>query len=145
MLPLTVMTMLFLIGFLGLMPFFSAFVYLRNGIRAMKAQATLPLASRITTATFSGVLVISSLTLASVFVENSISASMDKMIYGNSVEAEAAANRLKWFGFIPLKHTSRLAYAYGNEWDKEKKATLGRVYWEMTGEAPDVGLGRLSN
>lgn len=145
MLPLTVWTLLFLIGVLGFIPFVSAFVYLRNGIRAMKAQSNLPLASRITTATLSGMVVIGSLVFASVYVENSISVSMGTVIYGNTIEAETAANRLKWFRFIPLKQTNRLALAYGNEWDKEKKAILGRVYWEITGEDPDVGLGRLHN
>ena len=145
MLPLTVWALLFVIGVLGLIPFASAFVYLRNGIRAMKAQPNLPLASRITTATLSGMLVISSLVFASVYVESSISTSMDRVIYGNAIEAEAATNRLKWFRFIPLKQTNRLALAYGNEWDEQKKAMLGRVYWEMTGEDPDRGLGRLNN
>lgn len=145
LLPLTLMALPYVIGVLGLMPFFSALVYLRNGVRAMKAQPNLPLASRITTATLSGVLVISSLVVSCMFVENSISASMDTVIYGSTLEAEAATNRLKWFRFIPLKQTDRLALAYGREWDIEKKATLGRVYWEITGEDPDVGLGRLSN
>lgn len=145
MLPLTVWALLIFIGLLGLIPFASAFVYLRNSIRAMRAQANLPLASRITTATFSGVLMISSLIFASVYVESSISTTMGTVIYGNAIEAEAATNRLKWFRFIPLKETNRLAQAYGNEWDQEKKATLARVYWEITGEDADVGLGRLSN
>lgn len=145
MLPLTAWALLFIIGVLGLIPFASAFVYLRNGIRAMKAQPDLPLASRITTATFSGVLVISSLIFASVYVESRISAAMGDVLFGNTIEVEAATNRLKCFGFIPLKHTNRLALAYGDEWDADKKATLGRVYWELTGEDPDVGLGRLHN
>lgn len=146
MLPLTVMALLVVIGVLGFVPFFSAFVYLRNGICAMKAQANdLPLASRITTATFSGVLVISSLVLASVFVENSISASVDTVIYGNRVEAEAAINRLKWFRFIPLKHYNRLAVAYGREWDVEKKAILSRGYRELTGEDIDLRQRMLSD
>lgn len=145
MLPLTVWALFIFIGLLGLIPFASAFVYLRNGIRAMRTQASLPLASRITTATFSGVLVIGALIFASVCVETSISASMGTVIYGNAIEAEAATNRLKWFRFIPVKQTNRLAMAYGNEWDEEKKATLARLYWEITGEDADVGLGRLSN
>jgi hypothetical protein len=139
MLPITVWALFIFIGLLGLIPFVTAFVYLRTGIRAMRAQANqLPLASRITVAGLSGVLAISSLVVASVFVENTISSSVDTLIYGNAVEAEAAAKRLSWFPFIPLKQTDRIASAYGREWSTEKKATLGRVYWELTGE--DVGL-----
>ena len=139
MLPLTVLTLLIAIGFVGLIPFVTAFVYLRNGVRAMKAQAvSLPFASRITTATLSGVLVLSTLAVASVFAQNSISASVDTLIYGNAVEAEAASNRLKRFPFIPLKDCNRLAIAYGNEWNAERRELLGRAYWELTGE--DIGL-----
>ena len=137
-LPATVVAILFVIGILGLIPFFSAFVYLRNGIRAMRAQANLPLASRITTATLSGVLVLSALVFASLYVEDSISTSVDRLIYGNAHDAEVAMNRLKWFRFIPAKECDRLARAYGNEWDPEKRAMLGRMYWELTGE--NLGL-----
>jgi hypothetical protein len=73
-----------------------------------------------------------------VFVENTISRSVDTLIYGTAVDAEVAANRLRWFPFIPLKQTNRIAFAYAREWNTEKKATLGRVYWELTGE--DAGL-----
>ena len=87
----------------------------------------------------------SSLVIACVFVDVSISASLDAVIYGNASEAEAATSRLKYFRFIPLKDTRRLALAYGNQLDVQRKAMLGRVYWEITGEDPDVGFGRLSN
>ena len=85
----------------------------------------------------SGVFVISSLGLATVAVDEAISASVDTLILGNAVEAEAAANRLKWFPFIPLKHYDRLGFAYSTERNAEKRATLGRVYWELTGEDID--------
>jgi hypothetical protein len=139
MLPITIWTLLIAIGLLGLIPFVTAFVYLRTGIRALRAQANhSSLASRITVGGLSGVLAISSLVLASVYVDNTISSSVDTLIYGTAVEAEAAANRLRRAPFIPLKQTNRIALAYGREWNTEKKATLGLVYWELTGE--DAGL-----
>lgn len=146
MLPLTLWAVLIVIGLLGLIPFITAFVYLRNGVRAMRAQANdLPLSSRITVAGLTGVLVFGSLVFASMFAENSISSSIDTVIYGNKAQAEAAANRLKWFGFIPLKQTNRLAMAYDREWNDEKKLMLERVYWEITGEDVYRGMGRLNN
>lgn len=135
MLPLTFMALFFVIGLLGLMPFISAFVYLRNGVRAMNAQRNLaPLFSRLSLAVLSGLFVFVPLVFATVFVERSMSASVDTMIYGNVAQAQAAAHRLKWFGFIPLKHTDRLADAYGREWDDKKKAVLLQTYWDITGE-----------
>ena len=133
MLPITVWALLIAIGLVGLIPFVSAFVYLRMGIRALRAQA-LPNASRISTAALSGLLVLSSLVVASIYVEDSISTSVDTVIYGNAVEADAAINRLKWHRFVPLKETNRLALAYGREWDTEKRAILSRAYWEITGD-----------
>ena len=145
MLPLTLWALLFILGVLGFIPFVSAFVYLRNGIRAMKAQPNLPLASRITTAALSGVLVMGSLVVASVYVENSISTSMGTVIYGNAIEAETAANRLKWFRFIPLKQTNRLAVAYVNEWDEQKKAIIRQAYYDLTGGNVEHAAWMLDN
>lgn len=137
MLPVTLWALLFIIGLLGLIPFVTGFVYLRTGVRALKAQAHVSRGSRIKPAVLSGVFVISSLGLATVAVDEAISASVDTLILGNAVEAEAAANRLKWFPFIPLKHYDRLGFAYSTERSAEKRATLGRVYWELTGEDID--------
>lgn len=145
MLPITLMALLLLIGLLGLLPFFAAFVYLRNAIRAIKAQRGAPILFRLWLAVMSGLFIIVPLIFATVYVERSISASVDTMIYGNKAQAEAAANQLKWFRFIPLKQYNRLAQAYGREWDVEKKATLARTYWELTGEDIDLRQRMLSD
>lgn len=135
MLPLTLVALFFVIGLLGLMPFISAFVYLRNSVRAMNAQRShAPLFSRLSLAVLSGLFVFVPLVFATVFVERTMSASVDTIIYGNYAQAEAAADRLRSFGFIPLKHTDRLADAYVREWDEKKKAVLAVTYWELTGE-----------
>jgi len=145
MLPMTLIALLLVIGLLGLLPFFAAFVYLRNAIRAIRAQRGAPILFRLWLAVMSGLFVIVPLIFATVYVERSISASVDTMIYGNKAQAEAAANQLKWFGFIPLKQYNRLAAAYGREWDVEKKATLARTYWELTGEDIDLRQRMLSD
>jgi hypothetical protein len=138
MLPVTLLTILLVIGLLGLLPFVSAFVYLRNGVRALKAQPNYaPLVSRLWPALLSGFFVVVPLFFTTVCVERAISASVDTMIYGNATQAEAAANRLRRFPFIPLKHSNRLAEAYGQEWDDKKKAMLAVAYWEITGEDVD--------
>ena len=135
MLPLTFIAIFFVIGLLGLLPFVSSFVYLRNGVRAMNAQQNqAPLFSRLWLAVLSGLFVFVPLLFATVFVERSMSTSVDTMIYGNVAQAEAAANHLRRFGFIPLKHTDRLVDAYSREWDERKKAVLAVTYWELTGE-----------
>ena len=41
--------------------------------------------------------------------------------------------------------TRIFAQAYGREWDIHKKAVLGRVYWELTGEDIDLRQRMLSD
>lgn len=139
MLPFTLFALLLVIGVLGLVPFLSGFVYLRNAVRAIRAQPNnTPLLFRLWLSVMSGLFVVVPLIFATVYAERSISSSVDTMIFGNAVQAEAAAKRLKWFRFIPLKECNRLALAYGREWDDEKKVFLSRVYRELTGEDIDL-------
>ena len=146
MLPLTLVALLMLLGVLGLLPFFAAFVYLRNGVRALRAQPNhAPILFRLWLAVMSGLFVIVPLTFATIYAERSIEGSVDTMIYGSSYQAEVAAHRLKWFRFIPLKQCNRLALAYGREWDSEKRAVLSRAYWELTGEDIDLRQRMLSD
>ncbi|HEY0726717.1 MAG TPA: hypothetical protein VGD38_01525, partial [Pyrinomonadaceae bacterium] len=104
-----------------------------------------PILFRLWLAVLSGLFVMVPLTFATIYAERSIQGSVDTMIYGSVTQAEVAANRLKWFGFIPLKEYNRLALAYGREWDIHKKAVLGRTYWELTGEDIDLRQRMLSD
>lgn len=67
-LPVTLWALMIVIGLPGFMPFLSAFVYFRNGVRALKAQANQPVSLRIA-ASLSGVFVVGSLMLASVYID----------------------------------------------------------------------------
>lgn len=146
MLPVTLLSVLFVIGVLGLLPFISGFVYLRNGVRALRVHPNhAPIVFRLWLAVLSGLFVMVPLTFATIYAERSIQGSVDTMIYGSVTQAEVAANRLKWFRFIPLKEYNRLALAYGREWDIHKKAVLGRAYWELTGEDIDLRQRMLSD
>lgn len=133
-LPFTLLSLLLLIGFLGLTPFFTALVYFRNGVRAMKAQARNATHEfRFVAAVLGAVVILGLPILASVQLDRSISASVDTVIYGNVVEAEAAAAHLEWFGFVPVKHSNQLIFAYARETEPSKKEILKRTYKDITG------------
>jgi len=135
-LPYSVIGLIFLlIGALGFIPFLTALVFFRNGVRALKANVNnSSFLYRLSVATLSAVLVIGLPFLASIQLERSISASVDTLIAGNVIEAQAAESHLKWFRFIPYKHQVQIASAYALESDPAKRDVLRRVYRNITGE-----------
>jgi hypothetical protein len=76
--------------------------------------------------------------LVSIQLDRSISASVDTVIAGDVMTAEAAEARLKWFRFIPAKHSQQIATAYTLEHDPGKRDVLRRVYKNITGEDIDA-------
>jgi|ERR1700752_624059 len=132
--PFTLLGLVFLIGFLGLTPFFTGLVYFRNGLRAMKAQARNATHEfRFLAAVLGALLMLGLPILASVHLNKSVSASVDTVIYGNIGEAQAAAAHLGWFRFIPVKHTNQLIFAYMREDEPSKREILKQTYKDVTG------------
>jgi hypothetical protein len=138
--------MFLLIGALGFTPFLTALVFFRNGFRALRSNvnnSTLPY--RLSIATLSAVLVIGLPSLVSIQLDRSISASVDTVIAGDVMTAEAAAAKLKWFRFVPAKHSQEIASAYSLEQDPAKRDVLRRVYRNITGEDIDAYRARLGD
>ena len=135
-LPYSVIGLMFLlIGALGFTPLFTALVFLRNGVRALRANVNnSTILFRLSVATLSAALVIGLPILTSIQLERAISASVDTLVAGNVTDAEAAEARLKWFRFIPFKHSNEIATAYVLETDSAKRDVLKRVYKNITGE-----------
>jgi hypothetical protein len=146
-LPYSVIGLMFLlIGALGFTPFLTALVFFRNGFRALRANVNnSTILFRLSVATLSGVLVLGLPFLASIQLERSISASVDTVIAGNVSEAEAAEARLKWFRFIPFRHSGEVATAYSLEVDPAKRDLLRRVYKNITGEDIEAHRARLTD
>lgn len=134
-LPASLIGLMLAIGILGFIPFLTAFVYFRHGVRALRGQLNNSIyGARFLSAALGGVLVIALPVLASIQVDRAISSSVEMIVSGNVVEAEAAANRLKWFRFIPTKYSDQIASAYSVEFNASKRETLGRIYKDITGE-----------
>ena len=133
-LPLSVLGLMVLIGIFGFTPFFTAFVFLRNGVRAARINVNdAALRSRLSTAVLSGALVIGMPVIAQAKVESDVSATVETIISGSAPEAAAAAQRLKTFRFVSRRHSEEIAAAYANEVNTTKRAILNDAYKSVTG------------
>ena len=135
MLPLSLFALIILIGIVGFTPFLTAFVYLRTGIRAMKAQQRNPIfGSRFLMAMLTGLLAVALPALVSFQISLHVSAAMNQLLYGNEIQAQVALNRLKWLPVRSTNSTQMIMVAYREETDPKKKDVLKRYYKELTGE-----------
>lgn len=132
-LPYSLIGLMVVIGVLGFTPFFTAFVFLRNGVRAARL-GPLGASGRDLAMMATGVLVLTVPVVVSVCVEAAIASSVDTIIVGNLVDAKDAADRLRRYPFVPDKYRQQLARAYWREWDPFKRAVLKEACEEITGE-----------
>jgi len=134
-LPLSVLGLMFIIGIFGFTPFVTAFVFLRNGVRAARINingaAWLP---RLSAAAFGAALVFGMPLAVQAKVESDVSSLIDTIISGSAPEAEAAAQRLKTYRFVSRDHYNAIVAAYYKESNTTKRAMLERTYREITGE-----------
>lgn len=134
-LPLSVMGMVLVLGVLGFTPFVTAFVFLRNGVRAARINVNgAGVYWRLSTAFLSAVLAIAMPVVAQAKVNSDVSVLLGTLMYGSPPEAEAAAQRLKSFHFVSRKQCDQISIAYANQPDPAKRAALRNAYKNATGE-----------
>ena len=134
-LPLSLLGLMVVIGVLGFMPFVTAFVFLRNSVRAARININGARShSRLAAFALGAVLVIGMPLTAQIKVESDVSAAVETLISGSAPEAEAAAQRLKTFRFISHRHRNEIAAAYAHEVNSAKLAILNETYRNLTGE-----------
>lgn len=142
-LPLTIVGVFVLIGVLGLTPFLTAFVFLRNARRcwnrsSRKAVPTAILASAATVAMT--VIVPLAIQFETVRITNH---AMETLRTGTEEEASRAIHTLKLARIVI--DTDRLAIAYGNTGDEKVRERLARAYHELTGEKVEDRLAELND
>lgn len=134
-LPLSVVGLMLVIGVFGFAPFVTAFVFLRNGVRAARININAAaLLSRLSTAALGAALVIGMPSAVYAKVESDVSALVETIISGNAPEAEAAAQRLRSYHYISRQHCDDIVAAYGNESNTAKRALFEQTYKEITGD-----------
>lgn len=133
-LPYSFIGVLLIIGLAGFTPFLTAFVYLRNGFRALPGLASGR--SREFTwsiAAVSGLVALALAAVISLQVSSAISRSLDALLHGNPRQAEVAAAQMKWMPLLPKESFDQIVEAYQAEPDAQKKALLKKFYLDMTG------------
>ena len=134
-LPLSLLGLMIVLGVLGFTPFVTAFVFLRNGVRAARININgAALLSRLSAAALSGVFAFGLPLIAQAKMERDVSAMIETLISGSAPEAEAAAQRLQSYHFVARQHCDEIVTAYGKETNTAKRALLERTYKAITGE-----------
>jgi hypothetical protein len=123
------------IGLLGFIPFFTSFVYWRNGIRALRqAKANLPRQSFVWSIISGIVLLIAIPTVVDQALSRIASESL-QVVLSETTDSrlkEQATTRLNYFEWYI--NTREIIDAYGTETDKLRKERLTAVYQALTNQ-----------
>ena len=142
-LPFSVLGLIFFfIGILGFTPFLTAFVYLRNAVRAVNAAKPV-LAQRKLMAMLAlgGVLVSGPCLLLQVQIERVVTQSMNDLLRGDIQAAQSATENLRYFAWTP--ELDEIVLAYSRETDATRRESLAKVYLELTGSDIENRLAKL--
>jgi hypothetical protein len=139
LLPLSLIGLFFyFIGALGFTPFVTAFIYLRNGRRALKAAVGAGGSRR--SYGLAGPLLLGVVfalgvpALAQWKVSRMVTESVAELVSGDKHQQAAAAQRLKYAHWIINADLDELVWAYGRSTDQAHKDRLARTYRELTGQ-----------
>ena len=131
-LPLSLLGLMVLVGVFGFTPFLVAFVYLRNGVRALNTSKPLLDQAQLTSSLLLGaVLVICPPVIAHRQVNRIVRQSMNELLTGDAHAAESATERLRYFSWAA--DLDQVVWRHSVERDQTRKATLEKAYREITG------------
>ncbi len=148
LLPYSLIGLLFAgLGLLGFMPFLTAFLYLRNGRRALKyAQTNTPAPGRnMTPVLLSALLTLIVPVGTQRQVTRLVTRETRGLTEGPAAAAPAATRRLKYVRWVAGEEYDELVFAYGREPDTARKARLASAYKELTGADVEARLARLND
>jgi hypothetical protein len=135
LLPYTLVGLLLGIGVFGFIPFLTAAVYGRNGLRALRTNAN-PHSSLTRSVGFlCGAFLVMGLSAAGAcWIQISAAHSVDEILRGDVAHATYATQQLAVLKFFTNAELNRIVDAYISEKDAERKAMLKSRYREITGE-----------
>lgn len=140
LLPFSLMGLFIMfIGVLGFTPFVTAFVFLRNAVRAYQLAGKAKGADLVAFVCF--LTACTAPVAAQSYVTYEISRSLELAGSSDAGEAQYAIATLK--RFRPLSNFDAIAFAYEKEHDKERRERLATAYRELTGEDVDIRLATL--
>ena len=127
--PFSLIGIFLLIGFLGFTPLFSAFIYWRNGVRAIRVSKPFIEKSVLIYSVAYGALFSA---VVPMVVSLEIKNSLENIKKGDAPAVDAEFLKLKMFA--PLVSTERIILTYRETSGGEKKLAIAGLYKEMTGD-----------
>jgi len=141
LLPFSLIGLIVVIGAAGFTPFLTGLVYLRTGLRAIRAQQN-SLSTRVR-ALVVAVTLLSAVGTPIAFSQaytSVVSYVVSDLTYSEGAEAEQRIRQLRWLPIIPSPERERIVEIYQREQHLHKKELI-RNYWkELTGK--DIELRR---
>jgi hypothetical protein len=135
LLPFSLFGLIFLIGVLGFTPFLTAFIYLRNARRALKAaRPQMPRVGFFVTLLFGATLAVGAPAFAHWRIGNLIQHSLMEVLDGDDAQADAAARRLRPVRWLAAGEIDQVVWAYRRATDSQRRERLARSYYEITGD-----------
>jgi len=136
--PLTLIGILFIVGVLGLVPFVTGFVYLRNALRAFRQRGQVSRSLYAAGVVFSGVLAIGLPGAAQWSVTKMVNQSIAEILDEKSGSVDVPVARIKRVHLYV--DTDPIVSEYEAESDPTRRERLSRAYKEITGEDIDHRL-----
>jgi hypothetical protein len=133
-LPLTLLGLVFLIGALGFIPFFTGIVYLRNAARAEFFARSSGWGKQSIQILFASALLSLTFPLgAQRLILREVERSVAQITSASPAEADAAAGRLRRLGVVFTSPAEGVYHQYFKETDERKRASLARAYQIISG------------
>ena len=143
-LPLTLFGLFFIIGILGFVPFFTGFVYLRNGVRCLRQIKEIANNQQLIGSVLLGAALVIGMPFAAHWkVNQMISESVEQILHSDSEIPEAAVHRLKYLKWCI--DADDFVRAYEKENDQNRKDRLSKAYEDLTGESIETRLAILND
>lgn len=134
LLPFTLLGLMFVIGVLGFAPFLTAFIYLRNARRAIKAAGTQTTRVGIfVTLLFGATLALGAPAFAHWRINKLVERSLVEVLGGDDAQARDAARRLRYVRWFASGEIDQVVWAYDRTTDSQQRERLARAYREITG------------
>ncbi len=140
-LPLTLIGLFVVIGVLGFVPFITGFVYLRNGLRAVRQAGDR--SPRMATVILSALLALGIPGAAQWAVIEIVEQSVAEILDEKSPSFDASVSMIRMLRSIV--DTDRFVREYEKEPNPERRERLGRAYKEITGVEIETRLSILND
>lgn len=125
-----------MLGVLGFVPWFTAFVYYRNGKRALDIVIPIKPQISLTSLILAWIFILGIPAFTQISTTRFVSRSVELVLHGNQVEAQKGINNLKKAFWCPTECYLDIIEAYSIasvEGNDERRLFLSKAYKEITG------------